>query len=544
MKPTLLSSRDIKYYLDEGYWTRETHAECLHTYARIYPDRVACRDCEELYTWEELDAVSNAIAANLIRLGLARDSRALVRIPSSCREMVLRIALKKAGIIGVFVPMQWRQKELAYVRGSVDPGLLIMSLQGLDEDERHWIDCSFAIRRVSLDAPSHDGWLGWAALADELPNSNDIDEIFKRAFVFDEVSLITASSGTSGIAKLCEWPEAAQLSIGRLIGECLRIEEDDSIGIFSPMSGAAGVLVWLVSATTPATFVFPKNYDASSLLSLVKETGITVATTVPVILARLAQERLVDYDLASLRALRVGTAAADTHAARHFEDFTGCRVVVAAGSMECPGFAHADFDEDKEIRLNGSIGRRLPGCRSRIVGDDGEELSAGSIGELVVSAPYAASGYWNDPNATREVWCKGWYSTGDLGYLDEEGRLSLMGRLKEAINRSGFKILPAEVEQEITMHPSVFACAVVAAPDKEYGQVPWAFVQPRPGEIVEAETLIGLLKKRGLAHYKFPTRFITIDSLPRISGNKVNKRVLIEKALSELSINEGMSNAN
>ncbi|MBM09133.1 MAG: hypothetical protein CMF69_06085, partial [Magnetovibrio sp.] len=394
MKPTLLSGADMQHYLDEGYWSRETHARSLRSFAMRFSNTIACRDEAEGYTWAELEVVSNHIAANLIKLGLARDSRALVRMSSSCREMVLRIALKKAGIIGVFVPMQWRQKELSYVRARTDPALLITSRQGLNDEELLWMDDAFKIPRVILDPPSLDGWLGWATLTDAVPEPSVVEEISERAFAFDEVSLITASSGTSGIAKLCEWPEAAQLCIGRSIGERLGITKDDTIGIFSPMSGAAGVLVWLVSAAIPATFVFPKTYNAPALLGIIGELGITVATTVPVIMSRLAQEPLADYNLISLRALRVGTAAADMSAARKFEEGADCRVVVAAGSMECPGFAHADFDEDREIRLNGSIGLRLPGCRSRIIGDDGEELSAQTVGELIVSAPYAASGYW------------------------------------------------------------------------------------------------------------------------------------------------------
>jgi 2,3-dihydroxybenzoate-AMP ligase len=530
VKPTLLSSADIEAYLEAGYWTRDTHAGRLSAYAKEFPDGVACRDHWETYTWAELDTATDLLAANLIALGLARDSCALVRMPSSCREMVLRIALKKAGIIGAFAPMQWRQRELEYVREHIDPGLLIISKQSFDEDELQWIDRTFAMHRIDLDTPTRDGWLGWTDVANVPPRPDIDQEISARAFAFDEVSLITASSGTSGLAKLCEWPEAAQICVGRYIGERMRITEDDTIGIFSPMSGAAGVLVWLVSVTTPATFVFPASYRAPALLDLVDEVGITVATTVPVILARLAQEPLSDYDLHTLRALRVGTAAANTGAARSFEDGTGCRVITAAGSMECPGFAHADFSEDKETRLSGTIGLRLPGCRSRIVDENGEDLAVGAVGELMVTAPYAASGYWNDLKATQAAWRNGWYATGDMGCLEADGRLKLIGRLKETINRSGLKILPAEVEQEITKHPSVFECAVVAAPDPEYGEVPWAFVQPRPGQAVDAEALIDLLRNRGLAHYKFPTRFITVESFPRVAGNKVDKKVLLETA--------------
>ena len=128
--------------------------------------------------------------------------------------------------------------------------------------------------------------------------------------------------------------------------------------------------------------------------------------------------------------------------------------------------------------------------------------------------------------------------------MSKDGRLTLKGRLKDTINRSGLKILPAEVEQEIAMHPSVFECAVLAAPDVEYGEVPWAFIQPQPGEEINTEAIKKLLRDRGLANYKVPTRFVTIPSLPRISGNKVDKKILLETALSGASDSGEIFNAN
>ena len=295
------------------------------------------------------------------------------------------------------------------------------------------------------------------------------------------------------------------------------------------MSGAAGVLAWTMSGASPFACVFPPTFEARALLRLVEEERITVATTVPVVLARLAREDLGSFDLSSLRVLRVGTGAAGLEAARRIEDLTGCRVVVASGAMECPGFGHADVDEPAALRLDGSTGSPLPGCRLRIDGDDGAELPAGETGHVKVSAPFAALGYWNDPEATRSVWSDGWYATGDMGVLDD-GRLTLLGRSKEVINRSGHKILPIEVEREIARHPDVFQCAVVAAPDAEYGEVPWAFVQARDGKALDTEDLAGILRSGGLATYKIPARFIQLAEFPRVGGNKIDKKRLLDMA--------------
>lgn len=535
MQPFMLDQAEIDAYLEAGHWTRDTMVGRYAGYAATHPDRTACRDWSENHSWRSLDVVTDRIAANLVRLGIGRDSRALVQMPSSCREILLRIAFKKAGIIGAFVPVQWRRKEIEYVVWRIAPALVVMATDAFETAEMNAIGAVFDAapgleRRIDLAAGVHAGWQGWPALVDAEPTPAALAGLAGRAFAFDEVSLITVSSGTSGIAKLCEWPEAAQICVGRGIAGRLRITEDDNIGVFAPMSGAAGVLAWTVSATTPCSYTFPETFHPTALLDLVAKAGISVITTVPVILARLATEPLDSYDLGTLRALRVGTAAADMGAARAFEANSGCKVVVASGSMECPGFGHAHIDEPVELRLDGSVGLPLPGCRLRVENDDANAVPPGTVGALKVSAPFASSGYWNDPEATAAVWSDGWYATGDMGSLDADGRLTLRGRAKEVVNRSGHKILPAEVEREIARHPTVFDCAVVAAPDPAYGEVPWAFVQVGAGATFEAEALVALLKASGMAHYKIPVRFVEVAELPRVAGNKIDKKQLLRMA--------------
>ncbi len=537
MKPSLLDQDKIESYLAAGYWTRETIVERYAAYARDYPGKIACRDSQEEITWRGLDELTDRIAANLIARGIERDARALVQMASSNREIVLRIAFKKAGIIGCFAPMQWRIKELGYAFRELKPSVIFASPKPGDDGVETWLDETAGgaaqALLVDLSGVSPEGWLPWAGLTRPPENAGAMEEIAARAFRFDEISMITVSSGSSGFSKLCEWPEGAQMCLARANGARLSIGEEDNIGVFAPMAGGAGLLVWVTSGMTPCAFTFPESYNARALLSLIESAGITVATTVPVILNRLAQEDLGAFDLRSLRAIRVGTAAADLDAARHVESLTDCRVVVAAGSMETPGFAHADFNDPAALRLNGSVGLPHRGCRWRIEDEDGNALPRGSVGHFKLSAPYASSGYWKDPEGTRAVWSDGWNATGDIAAIDEDGRLRLLGRSKEVINRSGQKILPVEVEREIAKHPDVFECAVVAAPDPEYGEAPWAFVQPHEGRSLDPEVLAEALRTSGLATYKIPTRFIELGEFPRVASDKIDKKALLQMAPAE-----------
>lgn len=533
MRPTLTSQRDIEAFLEEGQWSGTTQVEIYQTYAVAHSDWISCVDATESYSWFQLDGVTDRLAAGLVELGLPRDATALVQMPSTCREIVIRVAFKKAGIIGVFVPLQWRRNELNYVASRIDPRLLIFDRLSLGEPGCSWVE-DFSVRSntscslINLADEGVGGWINLSKLLETHPNLDSIRQLQERQFKFDEVSLITASSGTSGVAKLCEWPEGAQICMGRVLGERMEFQAGDRLGVFAPMSGAAGLVVWLVSTSMPLTCIFPQNFHAMELLAMVSKHKLTAATTVPVILARLVQEDLAAHDFGSLRFLRVGTAAADMDAARSFEGRTGCKVVIASGSMEVPGFGHVGTSEPKELRLDGSVGSPLQGCRHRIMDEVGNILPAGEIGELNVRAPFGSSGYWNDPSGNQASWTDGWYSTGDMGVLDKDGRLTLKGRLKETINRSGHKILPSEIEKELAKHPDVFECAVIAAPDKEYGQVPWAFVQLRDGCSFDEAALSNILRNAGFASYKIPTRIIQVPKFPRVVGSKVDKKALRE----------------
>jgi non-ribosomal peptide synthetase component E (peptide arylation enzyme) len=544
MRPTLVTPDIIDGYLEAGHWTRETMLDRYDAHAADHPDEIACRDGSETHSWAELDAVTDRLAANLVDLGLDRDATAMVLMPSACKEVVLRVGFKKAGIIGAFAPMQWRRKELEYLLKRIRPGLIVMSPHLADPDVIAWLDDAIAnssegVHRLDMANDSSEGWLGWHDLLERAASSGARGSLAHRRFAFDEISLISASSGTSGLAKLCEWPEGAQVCMSRVLCERIGIAEGDTVGVFAPMSGAAGLMGWMITWAVRTTCVFPDNFRAPALLDLVQASGITVGTTVPVILARLAQEPLENHDLSSLRLMRVGTAAANTAAALSFESRTGCRVVVAAGAMECTGFGHANVNEPMHVRLDGSVGLPLRGCRIRIEDERGDALPAGTAGELKVTAPFSSSGYWDDPEATAEVWREGWYSTGDIGVVDDAGRLTLLGRLKDVINRSGHKIMAAEVEQEISRHPDIFECAVVAAPDGEYGEVPWAFVQMRAGSTLDAPTLIEVLRKNGLATYKFPARFIDVAEFPRISDNKIDKNALLKMSPAVIAAGGG-----
>ena len=199
--------------------------------------------------------------------------------------------------------------------------------------------------------------------------------------------------------------------------------------------------------------------------------------------------------------------------------------------MEVPGFGHLDANDPATLRFSGAVGLPLPGCYLRIEDEEGRELAHGEVGELKAWAAFGSSGYWRDPAATADAWGTtsgvGWYASGDMARVDQSGRLTLVGRRKEMINRSGHKIPPLEVERVIARHPGVLECAVIGMPDLEYGEVPVAFVLPRSGHEVDAAALATLIRSEGLATYKIPVRFVAVSDFPRIGENKIDRKRLV-----------------
>ena len=159
----------------------------------------------------------------------------------------------------------------------------------------------------------------------------------------------------------------------------------------------------------------------------------------------------------------------------------------------------------------------------------GRELNPGETGEIALRGPSVASGYWNMPEATAEVFRPdGWFLTGDIGHLDDEGVLFITDRKKDMVIMSGWKIYPTEVENVIIQHPGVADVAVFGIPDERKGELPVAAVVTRPGTPVTPEDL-GEFCRKHLAGYKIPRKFILTDNLPRVNGWKLLRRALREK---------------
>ena len=271
------------------------------------------------------------------------------------------------------------------------------------------------------------------------------------------------------------------------------------------------------------TVVLAERFEPDGLVAIMRRHRPTHLLLVPAAMeALLGCASLTSEDLGSLGALNCGSSIVPEGLIRRFHGL-GVRVVQVYGATETgPTAVVLDYDDADRV---GSCGRPAMHCRLRLVDATGTDVAPGRTGELWLRGPNLFTHYWNRPDETDRAFAGGWYRTGDLGRVDEDGFVYITGRLRELIISGGENVYPAEVERVLGEHPAVAQAAVIGLPDERWGEVPAAFVVPGAGAPPDAATLEQWCEPR-LAAYKRPREWIFVDDLPRTSLGKVKKHEL------------------
>jgi acyl-CoA synthetase (AMP-forming)/AMP-acid ligase II len=235
-------------------------------------------------------------------------------------------------------------------------------------------------------------------------------------------------------------------------------------------------------------------------------------------------------DLSNLRICGTGAAPASASLIREMQERLGCPVVIGYASTES-ALATGSMPGDRPEIIARTVGRARANVRVRVVGDDGLDVAPGTLGSVLCQSAAMMRGYWENPEATASVLhADGWLDTGDIGSLDADGYLTLIGRRTEMYLRGGYNVYPAEVERVVSGHPSVSQVAIVAKTDPVLGQVGVAFVVPAKGGDEPTLAQIREWTKKSIANYKAPDIVELVAELPLTSVGKVDKRALTERA--------------
>ncbi|HLI14819.1 MAG TPA: AMP-binding protein [Acidimicrobiales bacterium] len=357
---------------------------------------------------------------------------------------------------------------------------------------------------------------------------------------FDDPINIQYTSGTTGLPKGATLSHHNLLNNGFFIGERCRYSERDRVCLPVPFYHCFGMVLGNLACTTHgAAIVVPcPTFDARAVLEAVEAERCTSLYGVPTMfIAELADPEFGRFDLSSLRTgIMAGSPCPVEVMQRvidlmHLHELTICYGMTETSPVSTQTCAEDDLD--RRVR---TVGRVHPHVEVQIVDPTGRAVARGEVGELWTRGYSVMLGYWDDPERTREVIDSArWLHTGDLATMDEDGYVSIVGRISDLVIRGGENVYPREVEEFLYGHPDVLDVQVVGVPDPLYGEELVAWVRPRPGSALTEQEVRAWCAGR-IAHFKVPRYVLFTDEFPLTVTGKVQKFVLRQKAAELLGL--------
>jgi len=434
-----------------------------------------------------------------------------IMLPNVAEFAVTYYGVLRAG--GTVVPMNplLREREVEYYVGDSGARLLFTWHQVADEAAR---GAKAAGAETVVVAP---GALE-EILADFPPDSQAVSRAGQ------DTAVVLYTSGTTGKPKGAELTHA-NLGTNAAVtaATLLHLGPEDVVMGCLPLFHSFGQTCGLNTAVAVgAALTLITRFDPARALQIIDRDRVTVFEGVPTMYAAmLAVPNRGDFDVSSLRVCVSGGAALPVEVLRGFEEAFGCVILEGYGLSETSPVAA--FNHPDRERKPGSIGTPIEGVQMRVVDGEGRDVPVGEVGEIAIRGHNIMKGYWRQPEATAEAVPDGWFRSGDLARMDEEGYFFIVDRKKELIIRGGYNVYPREVEEVLYEHPAVAEAAVVGIPHQSLGQEVGAAVALKPGAQATPEEIRDYVKGQ-LAAYKYPRHVWIVDALPKTATGKILRR--------------------
>lgn len=477
--------------------------------AQMTPDQTALVHHDTRRTYTELDRRTRALANALRELGIRRGDR--VAYLSGNHPAQLETLFACGGLGALFVPVNTR-----LTGGEVEQLLRDSGASALIHDRQPAVDelpAGLAPTRVALSRPS-EGEHDYEALLSGA-SEDPVDELIG----LDDPCLIMYTSGSTGVAK------GAVLTHGNLTWNCVNVlvESDlsssDAALVAAPLFHIAALGMVCLPALLKGATVVLDTFEPGRALETIERERITTTFGVPTMYqAMAAHPAFAGTDLSSVRTVLCGGSPVPRELIERYSD-RGLTFVQGYGMTEtAPGALLLDRDHVRSKM--GSAGVPSFFTDVQVVSAGGEPVEPGQKGEVVISGPNVMREYWGRPEATAAAVRDGWFHSGDLATVDEDGYTYVVDRVKDVIISGGENIYPAEVEQELHAHPHVAACSVIGVADEKWGEVGRAVIVA--SEHLDEHDLLRYLRER-LAGYKVPKSVVFAESLPATGSGKVLK---------------------
>jgi long-chain acyl-CoA synthetase len=479
--------------------------------ASEHPDRTAVRLDDLALSYGELRTAAGRMAALLPSLGISPGDRVAIMLPNVPAFPIAFYGALAAGAVVVPMNPLLKSREVAYYLN--DSGAKVLfAWSAVAEEAIKGADQTGA-RVIEVGEPDLATLL---AGVDPVPRSADRAD--------EDDALILYTSGTTG------WPKGAQLTHANMTRNAsetgttlFSIGPDDVIMGCLPLFHIFGLTCGLnATMIGGGTLTLLTRFDPAKALEVVGRDKVTIFEGVPTMYAAMLHHPdSGQADISSLRLCVSGGSAMPVGILRGFEKAFGCMILEGYGLSETSPVA--SFNHPDRVRKPGSIGTPIAGVEMRVVGEEGAEVPAGEVGEIAIRGYNVMKGYWANPDATAEAFQDGWFLTGDLAKVDDEGYFYIVDRKKDLIIRGGLNVYPREVEEVLYEHPAVAEAAVVGIPHDDLGEEIGAAVTLKPGMTATVDELRAFVKER-VAPYKYPRYIWLQPELPKGASGKIIRR--------------------
>ncbi len=474
------------------------------------------------YSWRDLDEAT-AMLANLLKsLQLPSGSRIAVQVDKSVEALMLYLATLRAGY--VFLPLNtaYQSAEMAYFIGNAAPAVVVCTPKNFG-----WVSkLAFSASTQYVFTLSDDRTGSLLERAAHCSRKHTAAQCQA-----DDLAAILYTSGTTGRSKGAMLTHGNLLSNAQVLKDYWGWQPGDVLMHVLPIFHVHGLFVAVHGALLNGSkMIWMAKFDPQRVLARLPDA--TVFMGVPTLYVRLLAEPGLDRHAArNMRLFIAGSAPLLIETFEQWQQRTGHTILERYGMSETAMLTSNPYGPDPRHggateRRGGTVGFALPGVSLRVRAEDGTPVATGEIGGIEVKGPNVFAGYWQMPDKTREEFtADGYFKTGDVGRIDADGYVTIVGRSKDLIISGGYNVYPAEIEGYINAMDGVAESAVVGVPDTDFGEVGVAVVIAKAGAQLEPQQILATLKSM-LANFKIPKRCYVVAELPRNAMGKVQKNLL------------------
>jgi fatty-acyl-CoA synthase len=517
-------------------------AHLLTQNAWRFPDRPGFVWGERHWTWRELDASASALAAALAGRGIAQGDRILVHSKNNAEMFVSMFAAFRLGAVWVPTNFRLMPDEVAYLATASGAKAFLCHA----DFPEHAAGVAQAGEALAFTWSFGEAGFGETSVGAAI--AAHAGTAFPDARVdYHDPCWFFFTSGTTGRSKaaVLTHGQMAFVITNHLADLMPGTTEDDASLVVAPLSHGAGVHQLVQTArAVPTILLQSERFDIDEAYRLIERYRVTNMFTVPTILKMMVEHPAADrYDHSSLRYVIYAGAPMYREDQKAALRKLGPVIVQYFGLGEVTGNitvlppAQHTLEDGPDARI-GTCGFERTGMQVQIQDDEGREVASGQTGEICVIGPAVFAGYYENPEANAKAFRDGWFRTGDLGHMDEQGFVYITGRASDMYISGGSNIYPREIEEKILTHPAIAEVAVVGVPDPRWGESGIAVCVAREGESVTEDEIAAFLMPK-IARYKMPKRFVFWEALPKSGYGKIPKRMVRDELEARGLLDDG-----